>query len=362
MVCSACGSDLRPDAKFCSECGTAVSVACSACSSPIEPGDRFCGQCGAPVAGPAPTPSVPTVSPPTADPGERRVVSVLFIDLVGFTPLTESRDSEDVRAMLTQYFDRAQDIVERFGGLIEKYIGDAVMAVWGARVAQEDDAERAVRAGLELLDAVRGLGGEIGLDGLDARAGILTGQAMVGGGGNDSTGMVVGDIVNSAARLQSIADPGTVLVGDLTRELTSDSIQYVDAGARAVKGKAEPIPCWQALRVVSRRRGEGKSDVLVPPFVGRQDEFRLLKDQFHAVGREGRVRVVSVIGQGGIGKSRLVEELNHYVDGLARRVYWHQGRSPSYGDGLNYWAIALSVNEWPRMAAAWSSSRSSSAS
>jgi class 3 adenylate cyclase/predicted NBD/HSP70 family sugar kinase len=267
---------------------------------------------------------------------------VLFADLVGFTPFSESRDSEDVRAMLTRYFERSSAIVERYSGVVDKFIGDAVMAVWGATEAHEDDAERAVRAALDLVDAVAELGSEIGEPGLRLRAGVLSGETSVGPGGNEK-GLVVGDLVNTASRLQSIAEPGTVYAGESTYELVRQVVDFEPVGEQQMKGKSSPVPAYRAGRVIAGHGGRRRADTVEPPFVGRDDELRVLKDQFHAVGREGRTRLVSVIGEAGIGKSRLAWELFKYADGLPETTYWHHGRSPAYGDGLTFWALGEMV-------------------
>ncbi len=268
---------------------------------------------------------------------ERRVVTILFADLVGFTTLSEGRDSEAVRELLTRYFDVARDVIERYGGTVEKFIGDAVMAVWGAPVAHEDDAERGVRAGLELVDAIRTID-----PGLQARAGVLTGEAAVTLGATNQ-GMVAGDLVNTASRLQSAAAPGTVLVGEATQRAASGAISFELAGEHNLKGKDAPVAAWVALRVVAQRRGLGRGDRLEAPFVGRDAELRLLKDLFHATSRERRVRLVSITGVAGIGKSRLAWEFLKYVDGVVEPVLWHNGRSPSYGEGVTFWALGEMV-------------------
>ncbi len=267
------------------------------------------------------------------------MVSVLFADLVGFTPFSESRDSEEVRALLTRYFDRSREIVTRFRGTVDKFIGDAVMAWWGAVEANEDDAERAVRAALELVEMVGSLGAEIGVPELALRAGVLTGETSVGPGGNEQ-GLIVGDLVNTASRLQSIAAGGTVVVGESTANLVASAIELQPLGEQVLKGKEIPVRAFRAVRVVAQRGGRGRSEGIEPPFTGRHDELRLLKDQLHATGREQRGRLVSVVGEAGIGKSRLAWELLKYADGLNDTVYWHQGRSPAYGDGIALWSIA----------------------
>jgi len=270
---------------------------------------------------------------------ERRVVSILFADLVGFTTLAEGRDAEDTRELLSRYFDLARDVIARYGGTVEKFIGDAVMAVWGAPTAHEDDAERAVRAALELVDAVRSLG-----PGIQARAGVLTGEAAVTIGATDQ-GMVAGDLVNTASRLQSVAQPGAVLVGEATQRAASNAIAFEEAGDQILKGKTSPVPAWRALRVVAERGGRNRSETLEAPFVGREAELRQLKDLFHATGQDRRARLVSVIGPAGIGKSRLAWEFLKYLDGLVERLWWHAGRSPAYGEGISFWALGEMVRE-----------------
>ena len=338
MVCSSCGTENEAGRKFCDACGTALLVACPACGANNRPGARFCGECATPLAaGATPAPSANRLSlvsePPISPVAERRVVSILFADLVGFTTLAEGRDAEDTRDLLSRYFDLSREVIGRYGGTVEKFIGDAVMAVWGAPAAREDDAERAVRAALELVDRVKALGATI-----QARAGVLTGEAAVTIGATNQ-GMVAGDLVNTASRLQSVASPGTVLVGGATQRAASAAIAFEEAGEQMLKGKASPVPAWRALRVVAERGGRNRSETLEAPFVGRDDELRLLKDLFHATSREHRARLVSVIGPAGIGKSRLAWEFLKYVDGLSDLVWWHDGRSPAYGDGISFWAL-----------------------
>jgi class 3 adenylate cyclase/tetratricopeptide (TPR) repeat protein len=334
VTCQNCGAENRAGRKFCSECGTSLAVACSSCGAANEPGEKFCGECGTPLGATVAPAVAPAPSTPAA---ERRLVSVLFADLVGHTSFSEGRDAEDVRELLTRYFDTARTVIERYGGTVEKFIGDAVMAVWGAPVAQEDDAERAVRAALDLVAAVPELD-----PALQARAGVLTGEAAVTLGA-EGQGMVAGDLVNTASRIQSAAEPGTVLAGEITKRASEAAIAYESAGEHVLKGKAEQVPLWRALRVVASRGGEGRSVGLEAPFVGRDPEFRLVKDLFHATDNDRRARLVSVLGVAGIGKSRLSWEFEKYMDGLAQTVWWHRGRCLSYGDGVAYWALAEMV-------------------
>ncbi|MDQ4035522.1 MAG: AAA family ATPase [Chloroflexota bacterium] len=321
-----------------------------------EPDDRFCGSCGSPlgategVGGTADaTAGEPTAA--AAPVAERRLVSVLFADLVGFTGLSDQRDPEQVRDLLGRYFETSRERIERYGGTVEKFIGDAVMAVWGTPVAHEDDAERAVRAALELIDAVAALGPEVddGAPPLRVRAAVVTGEAAVTLGAVGQ-GMVAGDLVNTASRLQGAAAPGQVLVGEGTERAASSAIVFEPVPDQALRGKALPVPAWQAVRVVAGRRGVGRSAQMEPPFVGRDDEFRLLKDLLHATAREHRARLISVTGVAGIGKSRLAWELEKYIDGVVETIYWHQGRSPAYGEGVTFWALGEMVRQRARIA------------
>jgi len=330
--CASCGADNRTGRKFCTRCGASLALTCAACGASNDPGDAFCGECGASLADEN---AVPAAAPAA----ERRLVSVLFADLVGFTTLSETRDAEEVRELLSRYFEACRRLIELYGGTVEKFIGDAVMAVWGAPTATEDDAERAVRAALDLVAAVSALGEEIGADELRARAGVLTGEAAVTLGAQGQ-GMVAGDLVNTASRIQSVAEPGNVFVGEATRRATAETIVYEDAGTFALKGKEGETPLWRARRVVSGVRGSLRSQGLEAPFVGRDRELRLIKELFHVSADEGRAQLVSVTGLAGIGKSRLAWEFYKYFDGITQLVYWHRGRCLAYGEGVAYWALA----------------------
>ena len=275
------------------------------------------------------------------------MVSVLFADLVGFTRFTDSHDPEDVRAILTRFYEQTAAIVAAFGGETEKYVGDAVLAVWGARTTGEDDAERAVRAGLEIVDSVNALADTLDLAELAARVAVQTGEALIADGGNDGTGMVVGTLVNTASRLQATAAPRTVVVDEATRLLTEASISYVLLGDVTIRGVARPVTASRALRVHAQRRGVGRR-VSEPPFVDRQQELRVLKAVIH--GYHDGLQLVSVIGDAGIGKSRLLDELLRYVDGLSTVYFLHQGRCPAYGRSNTFWPLADMVRQRARIA------------
>ena len=257
VTCGSCGDQTPAGKKFCIHCGSPVLHACPACGEPVLAGANFCAECGTPLTGTSPA-IAPAPGTAAAVVSERRLVSVLFADLVGFTTLSEHRDPEEVRDLLSRYFDRCRSLIERYGGTVEKFIGDAVMAVWGTPVAREDDAERAVRAALALTQAVTLLGEEVGMPELRVRAGVLTGNAAVELG-SEGEGMVLGDTVNTASRLQSIAEPGTVLVDDVTRRASEAAIAYEDAGEHQVKGREQPVRAWTALRVVAGVGGARRS-------------------------------------------------------------------------------------------------------
>jgi len=349
VVCSFCASSNDDGSSFCEECGSALAMPCPSCGTPATPGKRFCRSCGSPLlrsaAPPAPPETTAAADPSRSAPvAERRVCSVLFCDLVGFTTLSESRDPEDVRELLSEYFDGARTVVERYGGVVEKFIGDAVMAVWGTPTAMEEDAERAVRAGLDLVDAVAELGRDRQMPGLAARAGLVTGPVAVTLGATGQ-GMVAGDAVNTAARVQAEAEPGTVLVDEASWRAASAAIAFAPPVTHHLKGKAQPVRLWQAGRVLSGVGGAQRIDGLEARFVGRDTELRLVKELFHACAQRKTPRLVSVTGAAGVGKTRLGWEFEKYIDGLADTVYWHRGKCLSYGEGVAFWALAEMVRQ-----------------
>ncbi|HET6654367.1 MAG TPA: adenylate/guanylate cyclase domain-containing protein [Nocardioides sp.] len=330
-----CSVDLPEGARFCYSCGTTQGPPpCSSCGSPLVQGARFCMSCGA-----AQTSSAPAGVQPVA---ARRVTSVLFGDLVGFTALSEVRDHEETRELLTRYFDECRQIIVRYGGTVEKFIGDAVMAVWGVPTAHEDDAERAVRAGLELVNVVATMGEELAVPGLDMRVGIVTGEVAVTIGA-EQQGMVAGDAVNTAARVQSAAAPGQVWVDETTRLLTSAAITYLDVGSHPLKGKVDPVPLWSVRAVVAAVGGAQRADGLEAPLVGRERELRLVKELFHSVEETQRPTLLVMVGEPGVGKSRIAWEYEKYVDGLSGTVRWHSGRCVAYGEGVAFFALAEAV-------------------
>jgi class 3 adenylate cyclase len=352
--CDQCGALLEPGDRFCGGCGAPLG-GCPGCGTPAVAGKRFCTACGYALAGAASpqraTGPLVLAAPVAMDRrgeaasvAERRVCSMLFCDLVGFTPLSESRDAEAVRELLSRYFEVATTVIGRYGGVVEKFIGDAVMAVWGTPVAREGDAERAVRAGLDLVAAVAELGKDAGVPGLAARAGVVTGEVAVSLGA-PGEGMVAGDAVNTASRVQAAASPGQVLTDTATQRLAGGGVGFEDAGEHQLKGKAGPVALWRATRVLAAIGGVQRIDGLEAPLTGRNAELRTIRELFHAAAERRVPRLVLASGPAGVGKSRLGWEFEKYVDGLAEQVWWHRGRCLSYGDGVAFWALAEIVRQ-----------------
>jgi class 3 adenylate cyclase len=263
---------------------------------------------------------------------ERKVVTILFTDLVGSTARAEGLDPEDVRATLSAYYAQLRAELERHGGTVEKFIGDAVMAVFGAPVAHEDDAERAVRAALAIRDAIG--------DELQIRTAVNTGEALVTLGAKPGEGdaMVAGDVVNTAARLQGAAPVNGILVGEGTYRATRQAIEYREAPPVEAKGKSEPITVWEAVGARSRF-GSDVEEKLRTPLVGRERERHLLADALDRVRSEQSAQLVTLVGVPGIGKSRLVAELFQITDAEEEIISWRQGRSLPYGERVSFWAL-----------------------
>ncbi|MGA7986837.1 MAG: adenylate/guanylate cyclase domain-containing protein [Candidatus Dormiibacterota bacterium] len=302
--CPACGHENQAQAKFCSECGAVMT---ESAARPRE---------------------------------ERKVVTVLFADLVGFTSRSERLDPEDVRALLSPYYTKLRTELERFGGTVEKFIGDAVMALFGAPVAHEDDPERAVRAALAIRDWVQEQEADLQL-----RIAVNTGEALVSLGAQPThgEGMASGDVVNTTARLQTAAPVNGILVGETTYRATSNSISYREAMPVAAKGKTEPVKAWEVVEARSRM-GVDLFAANRSPLVGRLQESLVLTEALARVQRERSPQLVTLVGVPGIGKSRLVAELFQRVDADPETfVIWRQGRSLPYGDGVTFWALAEMV-------------------
>ena len=280
---------------------------CASCGHENREGAKFCEECAAPLG-----------ASPKRGTEQRKTVTVLFCDLTGSTALGESIDPERLRALLARYFERMQEIVERHGGTVEKFIGDAVMAVFGVPLAHEDDALRAVRAAVEMRDALPDLG-------LQGRIGVTTGQVVTG----TEERLATGDAVNVAARLEQSAQPGEVLIGQPTLDLVREAVEVEPLEPLELKGKAEPVHAARLLRVhdAPARRDTAR-------FVGREREVALVREAWDRARVEWRCELFTLVGEPGVGKSRLAAEVLAAIEGAVVR-----GRCLPYGEGITYWPV-----------------------
>src|SRR5919197_2898028 len=287
-------------------------VFCAHCGAENREGARFCDSCAA------------ALTVPTAVREQRKTVTVLFCDVTGSTDLGERLDPEALRSLLARYFERMKAAVERHGGTVEKFIGDAVMAVFGVPVLHEDDALRALRAAAEMRDALPALG-------VQARIGVNTGEVVAGAGGT----LVTGDAVNVAARLEQAAPPGDVYVGADTVRLARDRVQVATVDPLELKGKSETVPAYRLVSVLAdepRRLGAA--------FVGRERERRLLHENFELSVSDRACHLFTILGVAGVGKSRLTAEFLRALDATVVR-----GRCLSYGEGITYWPVVEVVKQ-----------------
>jgi class 3 adenylate cyclase len=307
---------------------TRLVLICTSCGNENPEAAKFCNACAAPLAEVAPAPAL----------DERKIVSVLFCDLVGFTESSERQDPEDVQARLRPYHARIRQDIERYGGTVEKFVGDAVMAVFGAPVAHEDDAERAVRAGLTILDAIVELN-ETDLD-LQVRVGINTGEAVVSLAARPELGegLVAGDVVNTAARIQTVGPVNAVAVSEQTYRTTSRVFEYEPLEPVSVKGKSEPVALWRP-KASHARFGTDIARQFKTPLVGRELEKPLLIGIFERATQLRSVQLVTVVGEPGVGKTRLISELFGHIEARPGIIRWRQGRCLPYGEGITFWAL-----------------------
>jgi class 3 adenylate cyclase/tetratricopeptide (TPR) repeat protein len=309
---------------------------CASCGGENPANAKFCLHCGSALEEPAASARM-----------ERKYATALFADLVGSTTLAEQQDPEIVQSVVGRTFDRLSAEIERYGGHLEKFMGDAVLAVFGIPKSHEDDPERAVRAALEMLAVLSELNRGFSTEGkpqLAMRIGIEAGEVLVdlerATGSRDR--MLTGDAVNVAARLQSAAEPGHIVVGPSVFAAVKDVIELTELAPLTLKGKAEPVPAWNALSVPAKRRGERPALGLQSTLIGRDEELTVLKQTLHRVESEGRPALITLIGPAGVGKSRLVRELATHVEGLPQTFYWRAGRCMAYGN-TSYSALADAV-------------------
>jgi adenylate cyclase len=319
MRCPACDFDNPDETRFCGSCGAALGATCAACGAENPAGFRFCGSCGAALQDAA------LVAEPATRSGDRRRVTVVFADLVGFSTLAEHLDPEELRTLMTDTFSELTEEVEAREGFVEKFIGDAIVAIFGAPVTHEDDPERAVEAALAMLEVVHRRSEGVPAP-LELRVGINSGLVVAGAVGDGTQTGVMGDAVNIAARLQQTAGPGEILLAASTWRRIRDKFDADPVGALEVKGKSQPV---DAHRLVGRHGRGGREQA---PFVGRREELALLELLWSSV-RKGNTHVVSVVGEPGVGKSRLLAEL--HPDGAAREVRVACGGERAFGPVLD---------------------------
>jgi len=326
LTCSSCTRESPPEFSFCPYCGSPLDASAAAAQQRARSGDEGTAAERAPAE-------------PRALTEERKVVTTLVCDLVGFTALSETHDHENVDAMLQSYASCARGIVESYGGVVEKFIGDAVVAVFGFPRAHDDDPERAVRAALKIAAKVPKLQWP-GDSPLAVRIGINTGETYLHTDVDPASGetFLTGDAVNTAARLQSAAPPGGVVVGELTHNLIAKAFVSEPLEPLALKGKAEPVPAWQVSGPVSRT-GLRTSGETATPLFGRQRELTALQDAFQTATETRQAQFVLLVGEPGIGKSRLVLEFAKSLDQRPELVTWRQGRCIPFGEGAGFWAF-----------------------
>jgi class 3 adenylate cyclase/tetratricopeptide (TPR) repeat protein len=346
-ICPTCAAENPERARFCVSCGGALSSRCASCGTENPPGAKFCMDCGAQMgAAPSGAPATPPAVPAAveAPPEERRQATVLFADLSGYTAAAERMDPEAVKALVDRTLRRLGEEIERFGGTIDKFIGDNVMGVFGAPVSHEDDPERGVRAGLAMQGAMEEINREIsdryGVN-FSLRVGLNSGEVMAGAVGDRYT--VMGDVVNVAARLQAAGRPSSVTVGESTHRATRDAVSFERLEPLTLKGKEEPVPAWEALEVLS---GPGRGVVRrsKTPLIGRSEEASLLASLVERIEREGSPYLVTVIGQAGVGKSRLLRELMDTIDGYEHPPTVRRGQCAPYA-GISYLALVEVLRE-----------------
>jgi class 3 adenylate cyclase/tetratricopeptide (TPR) repeat protein len=347
--CSACETDNPPGAKFCMSCGTVLESRCSSCAEPLGEGARFCMACGTPVApatsaqpgpGTAEAAPLPAPSPPALD--ERRTVTVLFADLAGYTSVAERLDPESVKRQLERILGRLGEEVLNHGGHVDKFIGDNVMAIFGAPVAYGDDAVRAVRAGLAMQEAMDELNQPLAAQhdvSFELCVGINTGEVLAGQVGESYT--VIGDTVNVAARLQAAARPGSVTVGETTYRATREVIGFAALEEPlSLKGRSKPVPAWEAQSTEGQPAASASSaDGAMAPLVGRSNELSQLHDLLARAERRRGPHLATVIGEPGVGKSRLLRQFELELDGHPSSPLVRRGRCLPYGSGIVYWPL-----------------------
>jgi class 3 adenylate cyclase len=347
MRCKGCFAENPPGAKFCIQCAAAFPNRCLKCGFENPPQARFCSQCATSlveqslvsVEGGTLTGST-VESRDRNKAGERRHLTVLFCDLVGSTGIASHLDPEEWREILAKYHRAAAEAVERFGGNVAQYLGDGVMAFFGYPEAHGNDAERAARAGLAILEAVSQLDEQPAHTKLAARVGIHSGAVVVGAGASDRDD-VFGDAPNIAARVQAAAEPATVLITEDTRRLVSGWFEVEERGAQILKGFERPLHLYQVLQP-SGARGRLATERSLTPFIGRADELRFLLSRWEQV-RQGDGQVVIMMGEPGIGKSRLIRRFREQIAG--ERHLWIESAGDQFAQSTPFYAVAQMLRQ-----------------
>jgi class 3 adenylate cyclase/predicted ATPase len=357
-ICPKCSVENPAGAQFCMACGSRLERRCPACGEPALPEARFCSACGTAIEGGAGPAEVAADGKATAVPSsdaprptragaseaaleERRTVTVLFADLSGYTAISERLDPEAVKALVNRCLGRLGEEVEQVGGRVDKYMGDNVMAIFGAPVAHEDDPERAVRAAVGMQAAMGELNQRLLADYEFEFAlciGVNTGEVLAGTVGEAYT--VIGDAVNVASRLQTSASPGTITVGERTQRATSSVVEYLPLEPLELKGKSEPVAAWRAVRLLEERTGGARETREDAPLVGRDEEFAALQGLFSRVARNEVPHLVTVFGQAGVGKTRLLREFERSLAAGHPPAFVRRGRCLPFGSSIVYWPLS----------------------
>ena len=343
MRCSKCGSDNRQGRKFCSECGAPLAATCAKCGATNEPNEKFCGECGAGLGQIAATKDLEVTPIAISSSGERRHLTVLFCDLVGSTEIAALLDPEEWRELVASYHGAAAEAISRYGGHVAKYLGDGVMAFFGYPEAHEDDAERAARAGLAILEAVSKLNQQSSHPKIAVRVGIDSGAVVVGtGAGKDAD--IFGDAPNVAARVQTAAEPGAVLITAATHRLLSGLFMVEEHRAQGLRGVAQRVDLYRVIRP-SGMRGRLAAAAAVrgmTPFINRDEELRLLLNRWERA-REGEGQVVTIVGEAGIGKSRVMQQFRDQI--AADRHTWLECSTSALFQNTPFYSVAAMLQE-----------------
>jgi class 3 adenylate cyclase len=344
MRCSKCGSENREGRKFCTSCGTPLVATCPKCGASVEPEEKFCGECGTDLGDTAPGAADSTQSVTSSAGGERRHLTILFCDLVGSVTLTSQLDPEEWRAAVASYQRAASEAITRFGGEVMRYVGDGIMAFFGYPVAHDNDAERAARAGLAIVEAIALHDEQPEKAKLAVRIGIDSGLVVVGTGAGQAID-AFGDAANIAARAQTAAETDTVVVTGATHRLISGLFVVEDRGAQTLKGVERPVQLYRVIRpsgMRSRFEAAAAAGGLTP-FVGREDELQTLLTRWKRV-REGHGQVVTIIGEAGIGKSRLVRHFREVIAGTPHT--WLEAGGSAFFQNTPFYPISETLRQF----------------